>query len=1205
VGPDAGIEEVLGLVDSGRARDALRDWARSQEITLLPTGWSAAGFTSAQVLGVYVHEAGKHPRIVVLKINPRGDRSTDERRIHHQACRESRQFAKDHLMDTPFEPLRLDGGGWIMFQRVAGGGFDELGGFIAMLANHDEPATTCKLIVHSLLTEWNTDPEPRPTLAGPLLSELLDERTASGGTLEAWAGRHAGLLHEARCWLRHGDLDLANPFALAAGKFGNDTGITAIRGKIHGDLHPDNLLISKTPSTPVAYRLVDLSRYRNDGVLAWDPAYLMLTTAATYLSDIHDAHLRVKLREALLDPSTVPEGVPRELRYAIKGITHGEVDHARSHDMIGMWRKQRLVCLVAIGLILSGRTLLQPSIREWFFWLAAHAATKLLGSHGARDPLRLPDPLIHTDATSNPVPAGVRQAPLPRQVDHAGGRLLDRENDRRDLHTRLTAGPWGIIVVSGPPGVGKSALVDAVLKDVEGREGHRIYRHEAVPGIPLDIRTLIDDLTGDGASSGSAGPGKTSLARLESVLGAHQQTAVTIVIECAENLVHRTTNELVDLDLDEAFELLATDPAHRVAVVLVTHADLRSPQGGVWPDAQPTIGVRGLPYEHFVSYLDRLEAGAPTGLATLPADVQARLHRALRGNPHLADLARATLTLTDSGFDARTLAEHLAGLPTKDVPRRLADLLAAGLSTVRQRVLDALAAYATPVDAAAVAALLAEEMPATQVRGALARLAAERIIRSAPPDRYYLPPSDVEQIVNERLDRATDHLSRSRFLRRAADELRSRRAVELHGVDDLRIHFAELMALRRARRYSSAYRMIEAIDGALREWNCGHLLLEHREAVQGQLADNHLEMANDNELGELYAASRQSPKAIDAFRRALKVADEREDHGSRTKLRANLAAMYWQEGDTDFAYNYYDLAREDAVRYGVPVVLMGALEGLADCHRRWGRYDEAFRCGNEALMVPAMPGYPDTADAQNFASSRTVRLTLKLARWHGELGRAAAAARSIEAAERAAVQRGDQWLRAACLDGRAELLLGQGQVDASVTTAIDAIEHALRLHDPITLLQARTTLCVALLRRDDSSAAGDEIERAKRYRNPGRSLIVLALLALGARQRGDTAKADQRFRQLQEQATNRLQRDGRDFGAWDFKGLAICGSHPDDARLDEAVAAFRTARGLTPPTPGLTERLTFLLLQLDKLEHRPGRLRVAIDAIASTEPGQR
>ena len=101
-----------------------------------------------------------------------------------------------------------------------------------------------------------------------------------------------------------------------------------------------------------------------------------------------------------------------------------------------------------------------------------------------------------------------------------------------------------------------------------------------------------------------------------------------------------------------------------------------------------------------------------------------------------------------------------------------------------------------------------------------------------------------------------------------------------------------------------------------------------------------------------------------------------------------------------------------------------------------------------------------------------------------------------------------------------------------------------------------------------------EIGRAAPYRREGRSLVVLALQALIAF-RADPDGEDPRklFAKLEREAVRRPERDVRDFAAWDFEGLAICGTRVGRAgSLDPAIAAFRHAREKAVP-PGLNARM--------------------------------
>jgi tetratricopeptide (TPR) repeat protein len=768
--------------------------------------------------------------------------------------------------------------------------------------------------------------------------------------------------------------------------------------------------------------------------------------------------------------------------------------------------------------------------------------------------------------------------------------VLDRETERDGLRALLTRGTGGIVVVYGPPGVGKTALVDAVLADITRSDRSRVHWHEAIPGIPLDVRTLTDDLTREAAPADTARLGKSSIARFEAALKTLGDEPVVIVIERAENLLHPGTGKLADLDLDEAFEILAMSDRANATLVLVSSEMPEPIRARIWREEAVQFPVRGLPYEYFLKYLRYLDHPVSSGLDKLPGELKERLYLALHGNPHDAGVAYDILTMDDCDVDAPALVQQIAALPPMDVPRRLAEMFLGCQPPIRRRVLDALAAFGTPVGADAVAAILTTtEFSPAQIRTGLQRLVARRVVHTTP-ELYYLPTSELQQILDETLDRGPSEL-----LHRAAYELRRHRVAQVHSVEDLRVHFAELAALLRSRRFAAAYPVIELIDRALSAWNCGHLLLEQRQVVQGQLKDSHLEMANDNQLGHLYGLRGDFQKASDAYGRALGYAEVRRDVTSRTKLRANLASMYWLRNETQRAYGFYDLARQDALDNDQPVVLMVALEGLADCLRHQGKYDKAIERAKEALTVYKRL---DIESVEDPAASRAFRCNLKLARWHTELGLMDDATRYLKAAGRAATARDDQWLVGAYLDGWATLRYSSGDFESASTLSARAVEHALRLGDPVTLMQARTTACLAYLARRDRKAAAREIEWAYHYRHQGRSLIVLALLALVQKQRKNTIEAEARFRQLHEEATRRTNADKYDFGAWDFQGFALCGLYLEGgSTLEKAMEAFRTAREVEAlPAPVLVDRMRFLLTQLDQCDQRPGRLQPVIDA---------
>jgi hypothetical protein len=395
----ATTEMFLKQVKSAKARAALRRWADQESATLISAGWAGKGFTEAQVLGVYVQGYRDHLEGVILKIKEKGSRDK-EYDAHKRAYRDApAPFAEAHLAELVCPAVPLDNGGSVMLQKVVGGGFDEADEIDKALRRYTDPVGLCRQIISSLLDEWNGGSVSKPEPVGSLVDALLGTRLRPDRTIGAWAARHDGLLVDPRPWLSHGGQPLVNPFALAGRNSFSDRlpEMIVTRGKVHGDLHPGNLLVG-TEGEGNSYFMVDLSRYCPSGLLCWDPVYLTLTTIAKYLPSM-DFRSREALQQWVLNPRQKPDGGwPLELRAIGTGTYEAADQWARQRTSRPVWERQRLLCLVVIALILTGRDrLLTPEFRTWFFWLAARAATQLVPDTEdfvPKDPLGLPEPLI-------------------------------------------------------------------------------------------------------------------------------------------------------------------------------------------------------------------------------------------------------------------------------------------------------------------------------------------------------------------------------------------------------------------------------------------------------------------------------------------------------------------------------------------------------------------------------------------------------------------------------------------------------------------------------------------------------------------------------------------------------------------------------------------------------------------------------------------
>ncbi|MFJ9782478.1 hypothetical protein ACIRSS_23055 [Amycolatopsis sp. NPDC101161] len=396
--PDPETERVLRRITSDKARSALRRRVTSMDEKLVLADWSASGFTSAELIGVYRAPRGQRPHSAIIKITSAGQGDREEEAHQSAWWHAPADFARMHLARPLGNPIPVEGGEWISFQQVAGGGFGELAQFGKALPDWDEAAQTCSRILVSASTEWNPESKATKAPVRDLLNELVGRRVAKGGTIRAWAANIPELLERPRRLIRCGTAILVNPFELLDDtSVGGATELLVLRGHSHGDLHPGNLLVVRHANPErLQYCLVDLSRYRPDGLLAWDPVYLTLTTVAERLRDGELANPALeRLRRWLVRPDEPPRSpLPdRVVQAVIRGSHFAEEQLAREYEMRSEWQRQRLVCVIAVALMLTGRGgLLSPTHREWFFWLAAEAATELVGDTANADDEPLPRP---------------------------------------------------------------------------------------------------------------------------------------------------------------------------------------------------------------------------------------------------------------------------------------------------------------------------------------------------------------------------------------------------------------------------------------------------------------------------------------------------------------------------------------------------------------------------------------------------------------------------------------------------------------------------------------------------------------------------------------------------------------------------------------------------------------------------------------------
>jgi tetratricopeptide (TPR) repeat protein len=508
----------------------------------------------------------------------------------------------------------------------------------------------------------------------------------------------------------------------------------------------------------------------------------------------------------------------------------------------------------------------------------------------------------------------------------------------------------------------------------------------------------------------------------------------------------------------------------------------------------------------------------------------------------------------------------------------------------------------------AVEALLTPAWDRDQVRQSLKNLAGVRLVRRQD-QLYFLPPADAA-IVLELIGEA----DRLPLLLKVVNTLAQHRVAEPRTVDDLRYHLAELRALLDRRSYGSAHDLLREIDREyLREWNSSRLLLRQRHELRRNLGKPRLERANENAIGGICTDLGDLVAARAAYDRALRLAGPDTKLAELARLHVNIGVMHWAANDIESARESFQQAEREADEADDLIARIGALGGLADCHRRRGEFVEAIARAAKGFALSRTEAFDALAEARTEGTRLAVALAVKLSRWQAELGATEQAEKWLAHARRAAErdpERAERY-QAVLEDQLADLQLakglGNGKVKRAVATAREAARLAQQMHDSTVLLQARITLCVAYLRAGRKTEAAAEIARAARYRPPGRHLVVPALLALTVRLTGDRDEARRRFGELLAEADRRIARDappGNDLGPGDFgarrwQGFARCGLALDGrCEVAAAVASFRMIDIPNPPRPpGLVARMRLLLECLDASGDRPGLLGPAIDAL--------
>ncbi|GIF09875.1 hypothetical protein Asi03nite_74130 [Actinoplanes siamensis] len=779
--------------------------------------------------------------------------------------------------------------------------------------------------------------------------------------------------------------------------------------------------------------------------------------------------------------------------------------------------------------------------------------------------------LVAVSTVVKPVRAAIPALGTPvRATTDSGPHLVDRADNRAQLHRALRSPRTRVIVVSGDEGVGKTQLVNRVLWESKLRL--TVHPHEVTTTYHPSAHTLLRDLDAGGDDSGSWGPpfDESTLGRLEKTLTRYRKQRAIIVLDNAELLLDQDRH-VVDLALDEAFQAVATARCHRVKIILVTKVQPRS--AGThekWLPRKP-IKVLGLPFDFFKAIALERPGNAHRMAASLGDDQLRRLWRNLGRQLRLAEIFDA-IADTAKGVPASELEQKVHGWVQDDdtvthIRDRLLDQLLTALNPAGKRVYEALAAFACPADADEITAVVnsvkAEKVDPGDIQDELDRL--NRHVVRCVDGRYFLPHEEALRALRCGDDTAPDETARIRWLLLyAADQLknRRRRLGQAPHIDPVAF-FPEVDAHLRAGSYTTAYRTIRAIDRGADTGRPDQRLHERREQVAERIRLD-LRPRNYLILGYLSHRAGDLSRAETHFRSVLELGGGIAS--IEAKARLHLGWISWSRGTVGSAAEAFAQARDLAPQD--PVVQASAWQGLARCARRQARFGDAVTAMQMAY------------DATEELSPQRVSVAGRLARLYLDTQQTDAAQRVVDEARALAERHRDDALRAISLDALADVRFAQGHDDDALTYARQALELALRHHDAFTALQARLTICTVRLRKQQWHRARREATLAERYRDTERSLMVTALRAVALHRMKRRAEARHAFDRVFLNAKLRIEQDPNDAAAWELVGLALCGLslQPGGPSIDGAVEAFGALRqDGQVPAEGHARYLAFLV----------------------------
>jgi tetratricopeptide (TPR) repeat protein len=749
------------------------------------------------------------------------------------------------------------------------------------------------------------------------------------------------------------------------------------------------------------------------------------------------------------------------------------------------------------------------------------------------------------------------------------------ETDR--LARYLTDPGIRLVTVTGPGGIGKTALVCRLLK---GLEAGRIPGADmlTVGGIvylsrnglhKVDYPTLVADLLRL-LSTQEAGrledlyrnpqhsPTEMMLTLLEAFPAGEP---VVVLLDNLESVMDPERETIAAPALHEALSAVLTGPAHAITMIATTRV---TPTAllAVEPARQHQLRLTdGLEPRHARIVLRELDDDGRLGLRDAPDDLLDGLCQQTRGNPRALEAVKAILDGDDT-LTPRDLLDRTRQLPGNKVVQILVGEAYELLDAPARRVMQAMAVFPAPVSAVGVDFLLRQADPTTDAAPILTRLVRRQMVRFYD-GRYYLHPLDREyaraQLPGGRPGDSLAAFTLTGLQARAAEYYAQIRTPRLswRTLEDVRPQLAEFELRCDTGDYGTAATVLHGIDFEyLQPWGHYRTLVELHGRIHGQIADPSLNAIHLGTLGLCHYSLGEYRQAIDLHTQSLVISRQTGDRRGEGIDLSCLGLCHYSLGEyrqaIDLNTQALIIARETGYRQGEG----SRLGNLGLCYISLGEYRQAIDLHTQALAIARETGH------------RRAEVTGKgnLGLCHFSLGEYRQAIDLHTQALTMARDVGNRYLEASALHYMGRTWLASGDAGQAVALLGQAVSITDTTGDIEPAMEARSWLARVHLQLGDAAAAlaVTAVERELTYppEEPARQLLAgLALLELNRPDEGARA-----FNNALAAADALLAMADRNVAALEVRALALSGLAvvaDDTACAGKAAEAFARARAAT------------------------------------------